>query len=358
MKSILTAVIPILIACASIAQITITYEDLLDVGDSVQLARVDSLPSNFKPGPAGPDQHWDFSNLIMDTLYTLEFIEPDSTPYGANFPASNFATSGIVESYGAEGWAYGTKNMSVFQIDGFAGSYDILEEIIAPFDPPEVMFDFPANYQDTVNSTSTLDVRLDSPEPGIDSIRVKVVTSVTSIVDGWGEISTPVWTGEVLRFRDVRITIDSAWIKVLFLWIFLDANEETMVTYKYMGNNLGYPVVQFNTDTTEAEFGQVEYNMTSNVGTEDIAWSEKADLELHPNPASGIVYCRLQNAEVEGEVEGELIIYAMTGRKIDSQPVTTDRQLYSFDVSEYPPGMYQVVFRTEEQLSAKKLIVR
>jgi hypothetical protein len=354
MKSLIASLLSILIAYASIAQITITFTDLLDVGDSVQLAVVDSVPPGFKPGPAGPDQHWDFSNLIMDTAYFLEFVEPDSTPYGASFPTSNIATSGIVENFGAEGWAYGTKNMSVFQIDGFAGSFDPIEDIVAPFDPPEVMFDFPVNYQDTVNSSSTVDVTIESPEPGIDSIRVKVITSVNSIVDGWGEVTTPLWTGEVLRFRDVRVTIDSAWIKVLFLWIFLDANEETMITYKYMGNDLGYPVVQFSTDTAETAFNMVEYNMVSNVGTQEITRGEKFEFELYPNPTSGIVYCRLQNATAEGE----MIVYDVTGRVIASQPIAGSQQLYSFDLSKYPPGLYQVVMKGEEQLVVKKLLVR
>jgi hypothetical protein len=355
MKSILTTAFSILIVYASIGQITITYEDLLDVGDSVSLAGVDSIPSNFKPGPAGPDQSWDFSNLIADTVYTLAFVEPDSTPYGASFPSSNIATSGLVEGFGAEGWAYGTKNMTVFQIDGFAGSYDILEDIVAPFDPPEVMFDFPVNYQDTIDSSSIMDIIIDSPEPGIDSIRIKVETTVNSIVDGWGEITTPVWTGEVLRFRDVRTTIDSSWIKVLFLWIFLESNTDTLVTYKYMANDQGYPVMQFNTNLSETEFSMVNFNMdATSVGTEELVTLTSTEFDLYPNPSDGTVYCRLQNAEVEGE----LIIYDLMGKKITSQPVTSSQKLYSFDMSGYPPGLYQVVLRGEEHCIAKKLLVR
>ena len=49
------------------AQITITVDDFVDVGDSVQLAVVDSVPAGFNAGPSGPDRHWDFSNLMMDT---------------------------------------------------------------------------------------------------------------------------------------------------------------------------------------------------------------------------------------------------------------------------------------------------
>ena len=339
----------------SFSQITIFSTDLLDVGDSIQLASVNPVPPGFKPGPAGPDQHWDFSGLVMDTSSILRFVDPASTPYGANFPASNIAVEGLVDDLGLEGWAYGTKNLSVFQIDGAAGSYDIIEDIVAPFNPPEVMFDFPVNYLDSLEQTTTIDIKVDSPEPTADSIRVKVVTSLDSRVDAWGEVMTPVWTGQVLRFREVRTTIDSSWVKIIFFWVFLQANTNISVTYKYMANNVGYPVVQFNADTSDSQFSMINYVLDDGVGTSDQKPFEKIAFNIYPNPASTEIYCRLQHAEAEGEIS----IYDLHGRQLKTIPMTSGQQQYKMDVSAYTAGLYQVVLRTDGKgVSAKKFVIR
>ena len=113
-------------------------------------------------------------------------------------------------------------------------------------------------------------------------------------MDAWGEVMTPVCTGQVLRFRDVRTTIDSAWVKIIFFWVFLDANTSTSVTYKYMANNMGYPVLQFNADTSDTQFSAVNYVLDDGVGTSDQKPSEKIAFNIYPNPASTEIYCRLQ----------------------------------------------------------------
>lgn len=354
MKRTVLSIITVLMILTSSAQITITSIDLLDVGDSILLANVDSIPPGFGPGSAGPDQHWDFSNLTKDATAVLSFVDPSTTPYGAEFPLSNIAVEGMVVSgYGIEGWAYGTKTTSLFQIDGAGGSYDVFEDIVIPFDPPEVMFDFPVNYLDVIEQTSTIDIRIDSPEPAVDSLRVKVVTSVDSRVDAWGEVMTPVWIGDVLRFRDVRTTIDSSWAKVLFFWVFLETNTNTGVTYKYMANNVGYPVLQFNADTSDTDFSGVSYMLDAGVGETELLTLSQVAFDVFPNPAHDIIYCKLNDS-----FEGQLIIYDMTGKQMNQQPVARNQQQIKLDVSDYHPGMYQVVLKGEGQVySVKKVIV-
>ena len=70
----------------SSAQITIISTDLMDVGDSIQLASVNPVPPGFKPGPAGPDQQWDFSSLVMDTSSLISFIDPANYTLWGKFP--------------------------------------------------------------------------------------------------------------------------------------------------------------------------------------------------------------------------------------------------------------------------------
>ncbi len=356
MKKITLSIISLLMILISSAQITILSTDLMDVGDSVQLANVETIPAGFGPGSAGPNQHWDFSSLEKDTVLSLNFVNPGATPYGSSFPFSNVAVEGLVVSgYGVEGWAYGTKTTSLFQIDGAGGSYEMFEDVIVPFNPPEVMFDFPVNYEDSLQQTSTIDIRLDSPEPAVDSIRVKVVTSVDSRVDAWGEVMTPTWTGDVLRFRDVRTTIDSAWAKVVFFWVFIETNTNVSVTYKYMANNVGYPVLQFNANADETEFSGLNFMLDAGVGEQELFAHNEIEINIFPNPASDVMYCRVQHVEVEGEI----VIYDMHGRQLKTLPVTSNQQQYKIDVSAFPAGLYQLVLKADGKgVSAKKFVVR
>jgi hypothetical protein len=331
------------------SQITINADDLMDAGDSVRLAAVDTLPPGFEPGPAGPDQLWDFSALTMDSVYQVNFLDPANTPYASSFPASNIAAEGLVEY----GWAYATKNSFLFQIDGAAGSYDMFEDVVAPFNPPEVMFSFPANYLDSMEQTSTIDVTIDSPEPLIDSIRLKVVSEISSKIDAWGEIITPEWTGEVLRFRDERLAIDSAWIKTFGFWVYLESNSTFSVMYKYMGNDIGFPVLQFNVDESGTEYSLVSYMLDVGVGQQELPVEDNFSFDIYPNPASTILNCYLDNG-----TDGELVIYDLTGRQLRRQVFTGIQKQFSIDVSDFPAGMYHVIFRSDEQVHAvKKLLV-
>lgn len=355
MKKGILSIIASLMVLLTMAQITFTSADLMDVGDSVLLANADTVPVGFNPGPPGENLHWDFSAVLMDTTTALRFIDPANTPYGANFPLSNVAVEGMVGELGVEGWLYGLKNTSLYQIDGAAGSYDIFEDIVVPFNPPEIMFEFPVNYLDSMDQTTVIDLSLESPEPPADSIRLKVVTTVESKVDAWGELITPAWTGNVLRIRDVRETIDSSWAKIIFFWVFLETNTNVVVTYKYVANEVGYPVMQFNANVEGTEFSLINYLLPAGVGETELTSHTEISMDVYPNPASSVLNCRIQN--VEGE--GDLFVYDLSGRKKISLKVSPSQQLQTIDVSAYPAGVYNLVLHTDNgTVLSRKFVVR
>ncbi|MEN8225966.1 MAG: T9SS type A sorting domain-containing protein [Bacteroidota bacterium] len=341
------------------SQITITSDDLLDVGDSVTLAVVDTVSPGFTAGPAGANQHWDFSALEMDTTNQLNFVDPALTPYASSFPTSNIAVEGMVEGLADGtldgGWAYTTKNSFVFQIDGVAGSYDIFEDVVAPFNPPEIMFSFPVNYLDSLTQTSTIDVTIESPEPPADSLRLKVVTSVETKVDAWGELTTPIWTGNVLRFRDVRTTIDSVWVKMLFFWVYLESSTNVSITYKYMANDVGYPVLQFSADTSETEFSAINYMLDAGVGLPDVLLGQQPELDVYPNPADHFVNIRYS---ISG-IRNSILIYDVFGRLMNEIQTPQGQNQLRIDVSDYHPGLYQVILKNGKKiLGQNKIIVK
>ncbi|MEX2485489.1 MAG: T9SS type A sorting domain-containing protein [Brumimicrobium sp.] len=58
------------------------------VGDSYNMTMVDGT---FNFPTAGANQTWDYSNISLGTNSTVEFVDPATTPYAADFPNSNVA---------------------------------------------------------------------------------------------------------------------------------------------------------------------------------------------------------------------------------------------------------------------------
>ncbi|NQT76859.1 MAG: T9SS type A sorting domain-containing protein [Bacteroidetes bacterium] len=350
MKYFLPLILSVFIFSQAVAQITITLDDLVNVGDTVNIADVDNVPPGFDPGPPGASQHWDFSGFVMNTNYYLYFVDPASTPFAADFPTSNMTVVGLMDS----AYIYTTRNSFVYQIDGLAGTYDIFENVVAPFEPPEIMFSFPLNYLDSMQQTIVVDVTIASPEPPADSLRLKVVSELDSKVDAWGTLTTPVNTYDVLRKREIRIATDTIWMKLLGFWLYVESNTDISINYKYMANDVGYPVMEFSVDTAGTEYSNINYHLDAGVGESELYLIEDLVFSIYPNPASTEVYCRMRSAGLEGVI----LIYDMTGRQFHSLPLNSTQQL-KIDVSTYPPGLYQLVLKSDGKgVSTKKFVVR
>ncbi len=83
-----------------------------------------------------------------------------------------------------------------------------------------------------------------------------------------------------------------------------------------------------------------------------------ASVEISPNPAGSAV-----NVSVKSSESGwfELDVYTLNGEKIDSKKWHNDGRLfkneYSYDLSGFASGLYQVVVKTPTKVIAKKLVV-
>ena len=62
------------------AQVVITNNDIAGPGATILQSLDESPEMSIVPGPGGPNQTWDFSGLLEDTLDTMRFMNPDWTP--------------------------------------------------------------------------------------------------------------------------------------------------------------------------------------------------------------------------------------------------------------------------------------
>jgi hypothetical protein len=331
------------------AQITITLDDLAEVGDTVNLAVVGTAPPNFKPGTAGPNQTWDFTNLVMDTNQYLYFVDPAATPFAGSFPASNMVMIGIMDSV----YLYTIRNSFHFKMDGFAGVFAGFDDLVVPFMPPEILMNFPMNYLDSLEQTVIQDVKIKSDEPFVDSLRYKLVNDIITVVDAWGNLTTPISSYEVLRIKQTRIVTDSIWMKVGFFWVFLETSTNASLNYRYVANDAGYAVLEFQSDTAGTEYSGIRYLLDETVSLPDPI--SLPVVSVFPNPANSEITFSWNDFR-----SGNISIYDPTGRMLIMETFSHSRQLKP-DIGKLNGGLYFYqlqFFHSPEKQAGRFLISR
>lgn len=206
-------------AMAAQSQITITRDDAPKIGD-VLTFYADSLPpTEITPGAGGPDRTWDFSQagLTADDTVTWKVINASNAPNADLFPESNIAID--VDSL----FLYGLISDDELLNLGTAIDFpELPTPILARFDPPQKLFQFPTDYEDVYYDTWRIKVQFSGEEfglAGIDSIRFISSVSDTVTVDAYGSLTTPEEdTYETLRLHTVSGSLDTVSFQIGNAW--------------------------------------------------------------------------------------------------------------------------------------------
>jgi hypothetical protein len=167
-----------------------------------------------------------------------------------------------------------------------------------------------------------------------DSLREKKIIFKTVVADAWGSITTAAGTFDALRIKETKLTIDTieAHDALLYVWFFHKATKDSIVKYYWYANNMGVPLVTATMDST----GNVKNVVwlaapLGTTGINDIASS--SDINVFPNPAQDQITFNLDASKVNS-----IIIYDITGRLIESSPISSDH--ITINTSDYPDGIY------------------
>ena len=218
------------ILCAvtsALAQIEVTATDFLNLRGQSQILETDTTGSvTVNVGSAGGNQVWDFRNLSLQTESVDQaFLAPQNTPYGAQFPQSNFvqsttdpADSGFVFYIY---WQVTTDSLKV--VGGVVAAPDTAffgfgTEEVAPL-PVRLGSTWVSAEADTFGA----------PEFGF------TITSsmTTNTVDAWGTVRLPVGDFECLRVRGDDVTITNLVIGGV---VFFSDTTET-ISYAWISKN-------------------------------------------------------------------------------------------------------------------------
>ncbi|MBK6966952.1 MAG: T9SS type A sorting domain-containing protein [Bacteroidales bacterium] len=263
MKKLFTLLFAVSLCLNLPAQITITRDDMPNVGDTIRLSNA-AILSGFDPSSTGPDYYWDFTNLEPQTQVVEGYVSTQSTPFLYqiifNTNVANLA-SPITDINFLPGFEvtdayifYKESNTSYVRA-GYAAS---IAGVPVPmkFDLPELLYTFPLGASSPADSSSS-SYNLSFPGIGYFSIDRKRV----NVVDGWGTLTTPFGTYNTLRVRSSVQEYDSIYIDSIQFGVPVN---RIYTEYKWIANGHSIPVMTITQEgpLTTAQYIDTVRNLT------------------------------------------------------------------------------------------------
>lgn len=272
------------------------------------------------PGAAGAGQFWNFGSLVATGSDELQFVDPTTTPNGADFTT---ATIAMVDS---------DDNYSYFQSDatGFTLVGNDDGAIAFPLSDGAKYWPFPCDFSDTWNDIlgGTIVVA---------GQNVTRAGTIEGIADGYGDLEMP-W-GTV--YGVLRVALHEEYQDATPLGTVV----HDVMTYRFFTRFLPFPVLQI-TDASTTVNGSTTTSQTTQwvgstvVGLFEDGTTTASGLVLWPNPASGIVTISA------GDVEAVRVEVAdAMGRMVLSTPFTSSMHKTGsnvLDLSSLASGTYMV----------------
>lgn len=344
MKKSILALGAVLATSISFGQITIGEWDVVGPGDQIT-QNSDSLPTITFPA-AGTGMSWDMSGLNTHTQSTMEFGAPGWFTNGSYFPT---ATVAAVDAGGFE--IYLQKDSQGLRAVGVAADIFGTGDKQIYIDPADEILRFPATYNDAYVTNSAQTMSFAGSEVGmpVDSVSNKTATEKHVNIDGWGSLTTPYGTFDVIRVNEVSYSTDSTWVKALGSWNLVDNSADTSYSVAFWSNDPGtkFPLAELSHDNN----GMV-YSVDWLNGAPAASLDENAvNSSVYPNPANNEVKVNL-----EGATNATFVLYDLNGKEVLSSVVSNTS---SVNVSGIKDGLYVYkVISNDSELKAGKITIK
>ena len=286
-------------------QITVTSSSFPAVGDTLRSA-LEGAPQGIEITAPGGDQTWDFSTLqgVMSEIVVRPASEGMNTEL---FPDANLLFP--IGNDGLGGESYRLTDANSYRLVGYVGPDPANLGIITrvPFSPPIIERRSPMNFFDVNNTnyailvsfpTDSLPGELTNDLPIVpDSIRLRVASSRTDVVDGWGTLSIPGGTYDVLREKrtEIRETLVEALVGIGPFATWVDVTEflpseflgtDTLTTYIFVNDQEKENIAEVRVTNDEAETPiAVTYKSNDVVTNVRYVNTGRADIFAYPHPA-------------------------------------------------------------------------
>lgn len=349
----------------SAAQITIGSADLPHANDTFRLS-IGQITPGINATLTGPAFTWDFSQLMPTGQRVDSFIDESatSTVFSIVFIDNSFNTNRANQATGSDDFSLGTFISLTGVFDFFYNSNASYKQVglganvngiplPISFSPHDIIYKFPLNYPSLDSSASGYAVDLVSTI----GVYYKVDKTRKNDVDGWGSLTTPLGTFNVLRVHTTIVEKDSLYLDTLGVGFNLPTI--TSHEYKWLGAGQGIPLLQINT-TAAGAITQILYkdSVRSLVNIAELDQTLE-DFKIYPNPSPGtstISYSLKQSSLVGMElisVDGKVF----NGFKTEKQVSGLHTCKINFREQNITAGNYLVRLEVDGRSYVRPLII-
>ncbi len=337
------------------AQVVITQSNFPTVGTMIY-RNLDTTQVEFDPGTAGPGNVWNYGGLNSDSVLTFNFIDPNSTPYSADYPGSTLAVEMATDLY-----AFLSVSNAAAEELGFAGdagSFGLNGVTIKfKYNLPLTMMPFPAQFGTSFVDSAWGEIRIPGSalgQPSIDSIALKRYVKRTANFDATGSltINSENWQS-ALRKRIFEESLDSVFLKIFGNWadgsFMVPPTSSTDLIYEWYVNGQNFPVLV----ATMNEIGDSALSRQFYAPGTFKSKSVHSVFTVYPNPASNVLYFTGNVANVQS-----VLVYNTLGQKQEAQFVIKNNQIEVF-LNGLSNGIYiyQIVGKDSKIISKGRFVV-
>jgi len=338
------------------AQISINKSDMPSVNDIV-CTSTGLNPDFIDFQETGEDYIWDFSQLVSISQQVDTFVSQLNVPlYYIPFFMfnSNLAKNGDI---GIPIPEFPITNPTTFYNStdnyfGITGNAAMIYGFPIPlmFDSPDILYQFPMNYEDIGNSFAEYGF-------GVDNYGyIGKEISRSNTVDGWGTLTTPYGTFDVLRLKCEVAEFDTIYIDSLGMGL---PFYREYTEYSWLGKEQMIPLLKITSSfagTIVTYIDSVRINPSAIYNQTDFIID---NVEVFPVPSFGIVNITF---ELLSRSDVEIAIYNSNGIKVtddisfDHMPGTIN---FKIDLKQLglSNGIYLLKLISDNQQITKKIIL-
>ena len=348
MKALLLSIL-IFTGITSFSQITILSSDIGSVNDTARYSHAIQTPI-FAIENTGANYTWDFSNLTASSQTLKEYKSLNNLPtiykiafWGkASFasPQADQSTAGfnLTNSY-----KFIKKTSSIFKITGIGGELNGTPLPII-FNSPDIIYNFPLNYNNTDSSNSKWSANL--PNTGY----IEETLNRKDTVDGWGVIKTPYGEFNCLRLKSEVHKEDTIFMSNSGMGMRIPQNY---TEYTWLAKNMKYPIMKATITHGLFEQASIFYmdSIRSFVST-DPRYCPAPVLRIMPNPASNYV-----KIEINTMNNSHIQIIDIQGNTILDKSYNQQNTI-QLNTSKWAKGIYFIRLVTDNRNSIEKIIIQ
>ena len=342
----------------SLAQITITTNDMPSTGDTIRKSTALN-PSGTDYTLTGAGYSWDFTELLTISQTVDTFVSVSSVPlwyqivfipnFIANLAQKYPEIDTIPEFQVVDPYRFFKNSSSSFNDVGFAFT---INEIPIPlkYNTPDVLYKFPMNYGNVDSSFSGIEFSIpDIGYIGIDRKRV-------NHVDGWGTLTTPYGTHNVLRLKSTVTENDTIYIDSIQ---FGTSINRLYTEYKWLGSGFGEPLLQVYEEGPLATYTFID-SIRDPLLVVNPAFPYETEFVVIPNPlqSSGSVYFAQPSA---GKVKISVLHVTGTEAAIVYDgflPEGEHRITLDQSIQKLHKGLYILQLQNEFRVLTQKMIIQ